>query len=146
MLLDVDVKGSCTIMEEFDENVISIFIEPPGEDLNEQIGSESILERRTAEESEESANDSLSLFDAPKGTRQFEAKVSDLDSNSTYYYSVFDGEQRLTPKDPSYHFKTHPKPGTNSPVYFWVVGDSGTGGENQARVHTAMRKYNQIKN
>ena len=37
MLLDVDVKGSCTIMEEFDENVISIFIEPPGEDLNEQI-------------------------------------------------------------------------------------------------------------
>ena len=94
------------------------------EDLNEQIGSESILERRTAEESEESANDSLSLFDAPKGTRQFEAKVSDLDSNSTYYYSVFDGEQRLTPKDPSYHFKTHPKPGTNSPVYFWVVGDS----------------------
>ena len=37
MLLDVDVKGSCTIMEEFDENVISIFIEPPGEDLDEQI-------------------------------------------------------------------------------------------------------------
>ena len=37
ILLDVDVKGSCTIMEEFDEDVISIFIEPPGEDLNEQI-------------------------------------------------------------------------------------------------------------
>lgn len=37
ILLDVDVKGSCTIMDEFDEDVISIFIEPPGEDLNEQI-------------------------------------------------------------------------------------------------------------
>ena len=37
ILLDVDVKGSCTIMDEFGEDVISIFIEPPGEDLNEQI-------------------------------------------------------------------------------------------------------------
>jgi len=114
--------------------------------LNEKIGSESISERRTADESDESVNDALSLFDAPKGTRQFEAKISNLDPNSTYYYSVFDGEKRLTPKDQSYNFKTHPKPGTESPLYFWVVGDSGTGGENQAKVHTAMRRYNQIKN
>ena len=56
------------------------------------------------------------------------------------------GKKRLTPKDSSYHFKTHPKLGTKSPLYFWVVGDSGTGGENQAKVHTAMRKYNQFKN
>ena len=116
------------------------------DDLNEKIGSEFILERRTADESDGSINDALSLFDAPKGTRQFEAKISNLNSNSTYYYSVFDGEKRLTPKDSSYHFKTHPKPGTKSPLYFWVVGDSGTGGENQAKVHSAMRKYNQFKN
>ena len=37
MLLDVDVKGGCTIMEEFEENVISIFIEPPGDNVAEQI-------------------------------------------------------------------------------------------------------------
>ncbi len=43
MLLDIDVKGSCTLMEEFEDSVISIFIEPPGEDLAEQI--ESIEER-----------------------------------------------------------------------------------------------------
>ena len=116
------------------------------DELNEKIGSEFILERRNVDESDESINDALSLFDAPKGTRQFEAKISNLDSNSTYYYSVFDGEKRLTPKDSSYYFKTHPKPGTKSPLYFWVVGDSGTGGENQAKVHTAMRKYNQFKN
>ncbi|MFL2478071.1 MAG: metallophosphoesterase [Verrucomicrobiales bacterium] len=114
-------------------------------DLNKKIGSELILERRTVDESDESINDELSLFDAPKGTRQFEAKIPNLDPNSTYYYSVFDGEKRLTPKDSSYHFKTHPKPGTKSPLYFWVVGDSGTGGENQAKVHSAMRKYNQFK-
>ena len=43
MLLDIDVKGSCTLMEEFEDSVVSIFIEPPGEDLVEQI--ESVQER-----------------------------------------------------------------------------------------------------
>jgi guanylate kinase len=43
MLLDIDVKGSCSLMEEFGDDVTSIFIEPPGEDINEQI--ESIEER-----------------------------------------------------------------------------------------------------
>ena len=116
------------------------------DDLNEKIGSEFILERRTVDESDKSINDASSLFDAPEGTRQFEAKISNLDSDSTYYYSVFNGKKRLTPKDSSYYFKTHPQLSTKSPLYFWVVGDSGTGGENQAKVHTAMRKYNQVKN
>ena len=61
--------------------------------LNEEIGSEFILERRTIDESDKSINDALSLFDAPEGTRQFEARISNLDSNSTYYYSVFDGKK-----------------------------------------------------
>ena len=43
MLLDIDVKGGCSIMEEFDKSAISIFIEPPGDDINEQI---EILEQR----------------------------------------------------------------------------------------------------
>ena len=51
ILLDVDVKGSCTIMEEFDEDVISIFIEPPGEDLNEQI---EIIQQRLKDRGHES--------------------------------------------------------------------------------------------
>tara|TARA_Y100000590_G_scaffold432407_1_gene548409 strand:+ start:2012 stop:2593 length:582 start_codon:yes stop_codon:yes gene_type:complete len=37
MLLDIDVKGSMNIMEEFEENIISIFIEPPGFDNEERI-------------------------------------------------------------------------------------------------------------
>jgi len=82
------------------------------------------------------------LHSAPDGTRQFEATISGLESNTTYYYAIYDGQKRLTPEDKSYRFKTHPKPGTASPLYFWVVGDSGTGGTNQAKVHTAMRDYN----
>ena len=37
ILLDIDVKGSMNIIEEFEENVISIFIEPPGFNNEEQI-------------------------------------------------------------------------------------------------------------
>ncbi len=37
MLLDIDVKGGCSIMEEFEDNTLSIFIEPPGENIAEQI-------------------------------------------------------------------------------------------------------------
>ncbi len=51
ILLDVDVKGSCTLMEEFEENVISIFIEPPGEELADQIES---VEKRLKERGQES--------------------------------------------------------------------------------------------
>ena len=43
ILLDIDVKGSCTLMEEFEDEVVSILIDPPGEDINEQI--ESVQER-----------------------------------------------------------------------------------------------------
>ena len=43
MLLDIDVKGSMNIMEEFEEDVISIFIEPPGFDNQEKI--DTLMER-----------------------------------------------------------------------------------------------------
>ena len=37
MLLDIDVKGSMNIIEEFESDAISIFIEPPGFDQEEKI-------------------------------------------------------------------------------------------------------------
>ena len=43
MLLDVDVKGGLSVMEEFSDETIGIFIEPPGDDLPEQL---EILEER----------------------------------------------------------------------------------------------------
>ncbi len=43
MLLDVDVKGGMSVMEEYADEVIGIFIEPPGDDLPEQL---EILEER----------------------------------------------------------------------------------------------------
>lgn len=111
--------------------------------LQNLVTSATILERQL--DSNESISNAHSLHSAPKGTRQFEAKITGLEPNTTYYYSVFDGENRLTPSNPSYHFKTHPIPDKEHPLFFWVIGDSGTGGEEQFKVHRAMRKYNKAK-
>lgn len=110
--------------------------------LESVVSAESILERRLPKEADYSGADPRALHTAPAGTRQYEAKVTGLSPSTLYYYAVYDGEKRLTPEDPSYRFKTHPTPGEEAPLYFWVVGDSGTGGSAQAKVHTAMVNYN----
>jgi len=47
MLLDIDVKGGFSIMEEYPDNTFSIFIEPPGFDIPEKklILEERLLKR-----------------------------------------------------------------------------------------------------
>ena len=43
MLLDIDVKGGLTVMNEYPDETIGIFIEPPGDDVPEQL---EVLEER----------------------------------------------------------------------------------------------------
>ena len=43
MLLDIDFKGGLNVMDEYPDESIGIFIEPPGDDLEEQL---EILEER----------------------------------------------------------------------------------------------------
>ena len=43
MLLDIDVKGGKSIMDEFPDDTIGIFIEPPGFDNQEKI--DTLMER-----------------------------------------------------------------------------------------------------
>ena len=50
MLLDVDVKGGMSVMEEFSDETIGIFIGPPGDDLPEQL---EILEQRLSQRGNE---------------------------------------------------------------------------------------------
>jgi len=53
MLLDIDVKGGLTVMDEFPDETIGIFVEPPGDDLPEQL---EILEERLTDRGNEPAN------------------------------------------------------------------------------------------
>ena len=52
MLLDIDVKGGLTVMNEFPDETIGIFIEPPGDDFPEQL---EVLEERLTERGNEPA-------------------------------------------------------------------------------------------
>ena len=63
LLLDIDVKGSMNIIEEFEEDVISIFIEPPGFDNQEKI--DTLMERLQKREntSETLINQRLKRFE-----------------------------------------------------------------------------------
>ena len=95
-------------------------------------------------ESPEDAAKRKSTDDSPStlpGTRQYEAHVKGLKPATKYYYAVYDGETRLAGGDSDHYFLTHPPIGTVSNMRLWVVGDSGTGDQNQADVHTAMRDY-----
>ena len=51
MLLDIDVKGGLSLMDEFPDETIGIFIEPPGDDMPEQL---EILEERLSQRGDES--------------------------------------------------------------------------------------------
>ena len=78
---------------------------------------------------------------APKGTIQYEAYLSGLEADTTYYYAIYHGDKRVTPSDESYYFKTHPKIGTKTKSRFWIVGDSGTGGKAQRQVHDGIKIF-----
>ena len=52
ILLDIDVKGGLNVMKEFPDETIGIFIEPPGDDVPEQL---EVLEERLIERGNEPA-------------------------------------------------------------------------------------------
>ena len=89
----------------------------------------------------EAEDETLRLHSAREDTRQFEARVSNLTPETKYYYAVYSGDRALGGPGKDYFFTTSPPAGSKKPFRFWVVGDSGTGGQAQADVHNAMRKY-----
>lgn len=111
--------------------------------LNHTSNSEDLIIRRTA--ADDPNVKTAPLHSAPEGTYQLEAKLTGLTPDTIYHYAVFDGEERLSPDDGTCTFRTHPVPGTERDLYFWAVGDSGTGGAHQKAVYKAMREYNQKK-
>lgn len=81
------------------------------------------------------------LQGASKKTHQYEARLTGLQPDTRYYYAVYDGGRRLAGGDSSHWFQTAPEAGVAKSLRFWVVGDSGTGKADQARVYAAMTRY-----
>ncbi|HEX7009985.1 MAG TPA: metallophosphoesterase family protein, partial [Phycisphaeraceae bacterium] len=77
---------------------------------------------------------------ATLATHQYEARLTRLEPETTYYYAVYDGQRRLAGGEDCF-FTTPPRRGVSRPLRFWVIGDAGTGGSAQRRVFDAMRRY-----
>jgi hypothetical protein len=86
------------------------------------------------------------LTGAREGTRQYEARITGLEPNTTYFYAVYDGDTLIAGGDADHNFRTHPPAGKAAPMRFWVVGDSGTSGKDQRAVHDAMRAWTKEQN
>lgn len=74
-------------------------------------------------------------------TYQYEAKVTGLRPASKHYYGVFDGKSLLAGGDEDHYFITSQPHGSETELRVWVVGDSGTGDQNQRSVHEAMQAF-----
>ena len=116
------------------------------EDLDLKCEGESIVVKRKLKDLLRVAgpppkSETLPLYSAPDGTYQYEAYLTGLSPSTRYFYAVYDGDERLTPEDSSFFLETHPEPGTDDELLFWVVGDSGTGEQRQQDVHQAMIDY-----
>lgn len=81
------------------------------------------------------------LSGAPPERLQYEATLNGLQPETSYRYTVLDGDKALTESGPEHRFTTHPPAGQPTPTRIWVVGDSGTGQVHQMLVHQAMVDY-----
>lgn len=77
----------------------------------------------------------------PPNTYQYEAHITGLEPATRYHYAIYDDERLLAGGDSGHFFVSSPKPGTQANYRFWVVGDSGTGGKEQAMVHDEMLAF-----
>ncbi len=76
-------------------------------------------------------------------TYQYEARIQGLEPATRYYYSVYAGKKLLAGADKHHYFVTSPSQGTDADLRIWVVGDSGTGEQDQKEVHLAMQEFTQ---
>lgn len=88
----------------------------------------------------DSNNLSSSAFNAAFST-EHEVEVTGLQANTKYYYSIGSYQQVLVQTSNQY-FITSPAVGSNVPTKFWVIGDAGTGNDDQRAVRDAFYNYN----
>jgi hypothetical protein len=70
-------------------------------------------------------------------TTEHEVRLTTLNPETKYYYSVGSTTGVLSGNDANTFFKTGPVTGTARPTRIWVIGDAGTGSSSQTAVYNA---------
>jgi hypothetical protein len=76
-----------------------------------------------------------------EATTTHELRVQGLTPATRYYYAVEGEKSRVAGGTAQDWFVTAPHPGNESPVRFWVIGDSGQPGVNQRDVRDAAMRW-----
>ena len=58
-------------------------------------------------------------------TSEHEVLISNLDSNTKYFYEIGNSNMTFAGNDADHFFKTSPPKGSDEPMRIWVIGDSG---------------------
>ena len=58
-------------------------------------------------------------------TTEHEVLISNLASNTTYFYEIGNANMAFAGNDADHYFKTSPEKGADTPIRIWVIGDSG---------------------
>jgi len=77
------------------------------------------------------------IFDAAGPATNHEVRLTGLTPATQYFYAVETDGTALT-AGAGFHFHTPPADGTEAPVRFWVLGDSGTANANARAVRDAF--------
>ena len=92
MLLDIDVKGGCTVMEEFPDETLSIFIEPPGIDIAEK---KMILEERLLKRGNEQTTQIKNRLKRFEKEMEFKDKFSSHFINENLKKTILEIEKKI---------------------------------------------------
>jgi hypothetical protein len=87
------------------------------------------------------ANMNMTLTDNRVAT-EHEVTVTNLATDTLYYYSVGSDTRALAGGDTTCSFRTHPPQGWTNPLRIWVTGDSGTADANEQAVVDAFESAN----
>ncbi len=75
-----------------------------------------------------------------------EIKITGLSPYTKYFYSVGSTTATLVVADSNVYFRTMPNYGQKGNYRFWVIGDAGTGDNNQRNARNAFLTYNNNRN
>ncbi len=86
-----------------------------------------------------------STISDPAFTTEHEILVTGLSPSQKYFYQISNSSLGLSTPSDSIFFKTAPVVGTVGKYSFWVIGDAGTGNNNQRATRNGFTTYNQTK-